>query len=239
MKFRQNIFMVFLFTMVSVCIASHDSSMTKSGMISLTGGVSKPIGYFALRDGSEHAGHAIAGKSFDLIIDNKLQKRTGISVELHLQTNPMDIGYVLNELSYEYPSINWRSRTLPYITTGFFIGVFGSLPMDKDEIFEISFKGLIGYVNATSSEIAISASDDFESSTIIVKQAEKYTLAGSIGVGIQYNLTENFSILMNLKYLRTNPIWNVEIIYDGNSEIVSSNQVIETLNLGFGAGCRF
>ena len=223
-----------IFLLSGLAIAQGDKVL-----FGINGGPSIPIGDYANAEAnSEDAGYAETGRSFNLLLQLKIGSGFGIAGEGHIQTNPIDVGALAHQLSVEFPGPSWDVESLPYITGGFFCGIFKAVPLGESEIFEIVFKGLVGVLNTTSPDATITADNGGSTTQGHMKKAENQSFAWTAGGGMKYNFSEHFCLIGNLDYLYTNPTLKVETEIGGTSEFNSSNQVIESINFGFGIGFR-
>lgn len=208
--------------------------------IALLGGGSVPLGnYSNANDNNQRAGFATTGPCFDLTIKYKLVNRIGLIFNGHLQSNPVNEKSLADQFSAQQPNTEWSVNSSSYKSIGILTGIFVSLPMDISEKIEIGFDFLIGILKSKSPEATITNNISGTTSAMTGKSKTNGEPAFSVGSGIKYNYSRNISFIGDIKYLYTDPMFQIEIANGNSSEFNPTNRVIETLNLSFGIGFGF
>jgi hypothetical protein len=229
------------FSILIVFLAVYGFSQDK-GYIAVSIGPSFPNGDFGSKDvDNSAAGFATTGAIFDLTFAQKLGKTLGITLLLRGQSNPVDPQPLVDQLYSVYPSPSWSGESTNWGIGGLMGGLYGSFPMGANGKVTFDTRAMIGYINATSPEITVSAYSSSNSIWVQTQSADAGSFAYLLGVGLKYSIGNHLGLLVNLDYMASNPEFvDVSTITSlGGYTDETYSQQLGTVNLGVGIGWRW
>jgi hypothetical protein len=195
----------FLITLCLLFITVIGYSQDK-GYISLSAGPSFPTGDFGSKDvNNESAGLANTGAIFDLTFAQKFGKNLGMTLMLRGQANGVDTEPLVNELIAEAPDASWSAEADTWGIGGFLGGLYGSFPLGANGKVTFDIRSMIGYINAKSPEITVSAYSSSNSIWVQTQSADAGAFAYLLGAGLKFGIGKRLGILLNFDYMGATP----------------------------------
>lgn len=192
-------FILWTFQVNTVCAQSAEEGSPSKGYFAINIGASIPTGQFAANSfGSTFAPFAKTGAIFDLSFAYKLRKNNGIAVMVRGQANPLDAQAWANAAATSSPGVAWTVATENYLTSGYMVGGYGSVPVNDGLSFE--YRALIGLMLAQLPEFRVTGSAGGERVVLFREGASTSAFGTLLGVGLKLDLGRKSCILLNLDY---------------------------------------
>lgn len=228
----------FLLSLCLLFIAVIGYSQDK-GYFAVSLGPSFPTGDFGSKDvNNSAAGFATTGAIVDLTFAQKFGKTIGMTLMPRGQANPIDGQPLVDELYAQYPTFGWRSDATNWGIGGFMGGLYGSFPLGASGKVSFESRAMVGYINATSPEITLTASSVIGSFWVQSKSASAGAFTYLLGAGFKFGVVNNLGFLLNLDYIGANPefVDVVTITSLGGYTTDTYSQKFGTVNVGVGIG---
>ncbi len=212
------------------------------GYIAVSAGPSFPNGDFGSKDvNNEAAGLATTGAIFDITFAQKFGKTFGMTLMLRGQANPIDAQPVVDELYSQFPTLFWTAESTNWGIGGFMGGLYGSFPLGSNGKVTFDTRAMIGYINATSPEITVSAFSGSSSIWVQTQSADAGAFAYLLGAGFKFGIGKRLGLLLNIDYMGANPEFvDVKTITSlGTYTEDTYSQNFGTFNVGVGIGWRW
>ncbi|MCK4664031.1 MAG: hypothetical protein KAT68_14275 [Bacteroidales bacterium] len=223
----------------SLSCYSQDNE-NKNGFIGISIGPSFPEGDFAKKElYYEKSGLAINGLNLKLInFGYNINKFIGITGILTGAAHPIDIDALLAGYSNIEPSLSWEIESSYWYYGAMMGGLLISLP-NNDYRIDIDIRALIGLSSATTPELKVTATDGFNSLTLVQEKANSSSTAYNIGMCLRYIILPKLYVNVNIDYFFSEYEFNVTIKDSSGSNIENKfEQPIESINLTFGLAYR-
>lgn len=229
------------FTLIAfLTIALQSYSQNSKGYIGISLGRSIPMGDLSSKDADNAAaGWANTGAIFDISFAYKLGAGNfGLTALLRGQYNPTNAQSLADELAKRYPGINWTVESGGWGIGGLMFGGYGSFPIS--EKFSFDTKAMIGFLNASSPEITLTARGPNGIAWAKQSSASASSFSYLIGAGFKYDLGSKLCLLTNLDYLGSKPEFSgVETTAsDGSRTTDTWSQSFGTLNFSIGIALK-
>ena len=212
------------------------------GYFAVSAGPSFPNGDFGSKDvNNSAAGFATTGAIFDLTFAQKFGKTIGMTLMLRGQANPIDGQPLVDELYAQYPTFGWRSEATNWGIGGFLGGLYGSFPMGASGKVTFDTRAMVGYINATSPDITLTASSVSGSFWVQSQSTSAGAFAYLLGAGFKFGVGKHLGFLLNLDYMGANPefVDVTTITSIGGYTTDTYSQKFGTVNVGVGIGWRW
>lgn len=213
----------------------------EKGYLALSLGPSIPTGDFASKNmDNRSAGFAKVGAIFDLSFSYKLDKYFGVIAMLRGQANKTDAQAMADEMIKQMPidNITIATESESWSIGAFFIGSYGTFPIQKDLSFESRL--MLGFLSATAPKTTFNLSTPDGTGWVKQSSATGTSFAYLFGMGLKYNAGKKICMLANMDYMGGTPKYkNIEVTSSiGYDEKGDYYQSIGSFNFSVGVGYR-
>lgn len=231
---------------------NKEPNNSTKGFATINIGIGKPTGTFASTDFDNYiAGYARTGVMVDLSLGYKITPNLGITAMYRDQKNAIDINAYEKDWEdfYNSNSSNGSASVIveaePYRLNSFLIGIYGSFQLSNK--LSIEPKVLSGY----SFAILPDMTEDIYSSgkhliTYHSQRAQTSTVSTIIGIGFNYDISEEINLKFNIDYHAAYAEWNNvsksfrgHVTNEYNKRYYDYTRLFSIVNTSIGIGFRF
>ena len=207
---------IFLF---SICFAilqnSYSQTNNDKNVISLSIGLSLPVGSFASTDPSDKlAGYAKVGETINISILHKLNKNIGIVATLYGERNGLNTNLLAKQFAETaipfyyngggpnyYP--NWVIDKKSWYLESFLLGLNDEFFIKPSSKLSFTAKALIGIADVQLPKLNASSKTDTSFATITQNGASALGLSYLASVGVKYKWSKILYLIFGINYFGT------------------------------------
>ncbi|MEP6712085.1 MAG: outer membrane beta-barrel protein [Ferruginibacter sp.] len=232
-----------LFASTSLFAQKTKTSIIGNNEISINAGVGSPSGNFAKGDyADDKSGYAKAGFHINLSGIHNFNKNWGINVVIgYTQFDAKGLQSLVDgykeDSGTDSTTLNTTNKSSSFSVL---VGPVYKIPVCSK--FSIHLRALGGYTNTTLAGFKVYYEDYLDNTVMTQKKATTGSFGFQAGAGVNYNVTDNISVLANVDYFTSKPKFNISYEnYNVNSgrKIDTYNESISGINATLGIGFSF
>ena len=221
------------------------NTLQKNGFVSVSAGLSQPLGDFGKKTGETRSGMALRGQSIHVSAGYRMAGPLGLMARYEQTAHGIDPSAMLSQYSQlpgDYLSVSAAAgRAGQWQTSSVMAGPYITIPFGR---MAIDLRALAGQVWATCPETSVRGKLNRTETIIRTDNREAKAIIGGLGVTARYRITPILAIHVNSDYNSASFIFadiplESQLGSRTQQTTFTSKKSLETLNVSIGLTIQF